>query len=61
LPDVESGVYVNQKRIEQLKAGDVALLKGSGWLGNEDKAIVHRSLVLELNEKRLLLTLDFGH
>jgi hypothetical protein len=61
LPDAASGIYVNQNSIEQLKAGDVALLKGSGWLGNEDKAIVHRSPVLDLNEKRLLLTLDFGH
>lgn len=61
LPDAMSGVYVNQQNIQQLTTGDVALLKGSGWQGNEDSAIVHRSPVLALHEKRLLLTLDFGN
>jgi hypothetical protein len=60
LPDAISGVYLNHNSIQQLKTGDVALLKGSGWLGNEDKAIVHRSPGLDMNEKRLILTLDFG-
>jgi hypothetical protein len=61
LSDAISGVYLNQNSIQQLKTGDVALLKGSGWLGNEDKAIVHRSPQLDMNEKRLILTLDFGN
>lgn len=60
LPDTISGIYLDSNSIQQLTAGDVALLKGSGWLGNEDQAIVHRSPELAFNEKRLLLTLDFG-
>ncbi len=60
LPDTLSGIYSHSSSIEQLSAGDVGLLKGSGWLGNEDKAIVHRSPEIVAGEKRLLLTLDFG-
>lgn len=61
LPDASSGIYSHSNNIEQLSAGDVGLLKGSGWLGNEEHAIVHRSPEIAAGEKRLLLTLDFAN
>ncbi|RZM84674.1 DUF1826 domain-containing protein [Pseudoalteromonas rubra] len=57
--DDESGIYTCQSDIQQLNTGDVALLKGSGWLGNEEGALVHRSPAPAAGETRLLLTLDF--
>ncbi|PRY66700.1 uncharacterized protein DUF1826 [Vreelandella songnenensis] len=44
--------------IQTLQAGDVALIKGSGWEGSENSALVHRSPTLTQGEKRLLLTID---
>lgn len=44
--------------IQQLEVGDLALLKGSGWEGNEHRALVHRSPALTEGQKRLLLTID---
>ncbi|MEZ9630841.1 DUF1826 domain-containing protein [Vibrio breoganii] len=58
-PDHLSGLVSQDSSIQQLKAGDVALLKGSGWEGNENTGLVHRSPEVGVNEKRLLLTLDF--
>ncbi|KJY92459.1 DUF1826 domain-containing protein [Pseudoalteromonas piscicida] len=43
----------------QLACGDVALLKGERWEGNEGRGLVHRSPAVVIGEKRLLLTLDF--
>jgi hypothetical protein len=40
------------------KAGDVLLLKGEAWPGNENNAIVHRSPSVAEEEARLLLTID---
>lgn len=60
LPDAASGIYTHSNNIKQFSAGDVGLLKGSGWAGNEAQAIVHRSPEIATGEKRLLLTLDFG-
>ncbi|TMP38264.1 DUF1826 domain-containing protein [Pseudoalteromonas rubra] len=57
--DHESGIYTSESDIQQLNTGDVALLKGSGWLGNEEGALVHRSPAPAVGETRLLLTLDF--
>jgi len=57
--DEESGLYRNQTDICQLSTGDVALLKGESWLGNEGGGLVHRSPGLSNKKKRLLLTLDF--
>jgi len=57
--DELSGLYQNASSIEQLACGDVALLKGEGWHGNDNAGLVHRSPVLGITEKRLLLTLDF--
>jgi hypothetical protein len=52
-------LYQDQKDIQQLARGDIALLKGEGWEGNENAGLVHRSPALIPNEKRVLLTLDF--
>lgn len=58
--DEESGLYQKAEDIQQLQSGDVALLKGELWQGNEGAGLVHRSPALEANEKRLLMTLDFS-
>ncbi|UJJ32780.1 DUF1826 domain-containing protein [Halopseudomonas maritima] len=44
--------------IRQLAEGDVCLLKGSGWVGNEERGIVHRSPAVAAGLRRLLLTID---
>ena len=58
IADDLSGLFDNDLAIKQMQAGDVGLLKGSGWKGNEGAGLVHRSPGLMLNERRLLLTLD---
>ena len=58
--DSVSGLYNHESDIQQLSSGDVALLKGERWSGNENAGLVHRSPVTSSNETRLLLTLDFG-
>lgn len=45
---------------QRVRSGDVALLKGDAWHGNEHFGLVHRSPQLAAHQKRLLLTLDFG-
>ncbi len=45
--------------IQQLHSGDVALLKGEKWHGNEGFGLIHRSPQLPAGERRLLLTLDW--
>lgn len=45
--------------IEQMNTGDVALLKGTYWEGNEQHGIVHRSPPATEQSLRLLLTIDF--
>lgn len=57
--DLELGLYESEKSIRQLNAGDVALLKGELWEGNEGAGLVHRSPQIENGAYRLLLTLDF--
>jgi len=59
-PDHESGLYQHQRDIRQLNCGDVGLLKGELWEGNENAGLVHRSPALSGGERRLLLTLDFS-
>jgi hypothetical protein len=46
--------------IRRLEAGDVALFKGSGWIGNETRGQVHRSPAGDTGQPRLLLTIDPG-
>ena len=60
LPDAESGIYYDEKSIQRLASQQVALLKGSGWEGNESYGLVHRSPGLNSGQTRLLLTLDFS-
>lgn len=45
--------------IRQLACGDVALLKGEKWRGNEGAGLVHRSPAQADRERRLILTLDW--
>ena len=60
-PDECSGLFKETADIKQLRRGDVALLKGELWQGNENAGLVHRSPQLECNSRRLLLTLDFAN
>lgn len=60
LRDSESGLYASDQSIRTLTQGDVALLKGESWQGNEGAGLVHRSPALEPGQLRLLLTLDFA-
>ena len=50
---------VEHDLVQHLSEGDIALLKGDGWEGNEGLGVIHRSPSLNDNETRLLLTLDF--
>ena len=58
-PDSQSGIYQDESDIQQLSQGDVALLKGEGWVGNEGKGLIHRSPQLSDQTSRLILTIDF--
>lgn len=42
-----------------LACGEVALVKGERWHGNEGRGLVHRSPCLPTGQRRLLLTLDW--
>ncbi|MGB3726047.1 MAG: DUF1826 domain-containing protein [Glaciecola sp.] len=57
-PDHASGLFTHTNQIQHLACGDVALLKGETWEGNEGAGLVHRSPMLNSGEVRLLLTLD---
>ena len=59
LVDQQSGLYKNDEDIQQLNFGDVALLKGERWEGNEGAGLIHRSPSVAENERRLLVTIDF--
>lgn len=48
-----------QADIQQLSSGDVALLKGEKWHGNEGFGLIHRSPQPPVGERRLILTLDW--
>lgn len=45
--------------IEQIASGEVALLKGEKWHGNEGSGLIHRSPQPASGERRLILTLDW--
>ncbi|MDY7026031.1 MAG: DUF1826 domain-containing protein [Pseudomonadota bacterium] len=60
LSDSESGLYLRASDIQTLHAGDVALLKGERWMGNEGAGLVHRSPQITEQQPRLLMTLDFA-
>ena len=52
-PQAEPGQY------QQMLGGEVALLKGEKWQGNEGAGLIHRSPALAAGERRLILTLDW--
>ncbi len=58
--DERSGLIQCVDDIRPLKMGDVALLKGELWQGNEGGGVVHRSPQVSQGHTRLLLTLDFA-
>jgi hypothetical protein len=45
--------------IQQITSGEVALLKGEKWHGNEGFGLIHRSPQPASGERRLILTLDW--
>ncbi|UVM50431.1 DUF1826 domain-containing protein [Pseudomonas sp. B21-015] len=45
--------------IQQIASGEVALLKGEKWHGNEGFGLIHRSPQPAPGERRLILTLDW--
>ena len=51
--------HILNNDVQQLSQGDVALLKGEAWLGNEGKGLIHRSPQLYDQASRLILTIDF--
>ena len=57
--DELSGLFQSETVIEKLQSGQVALLKGERWEGNEGAGLVHRSPDLYKGERRFLLSLDF--
>lgn len=60
LPDGRSGLYRRATDVQRLDEGDVALLKGDAWEGNEGGGLIHRSPDARPGGARLLLTLDFS-
>ena len=58
-PDDKSGLFINQTDIEQLDTGDIALLKGESWDGNDGAGLVHRSPHSKSDYRRLYMTIDF--
>jgi hypothetical protein len=60
LSDADSGLYPSPDAIQVLAPGDVALLKGEAWEGNEGAGLVHRSPAVAPGQQRLLLTIDFA-
>lgn len=42
-----------------MACGEVALMKGERWQGNEGRGLVHRSPALSAGQRRLILTLDW--
>ncbi|RDE23081.1 DUF1826 domain-containing protein [Motiliproteus coralliicola] len=60
LSDDKSGLYSADAEIEQVAEGDIVLLKGDGWIGNEGHGAVHRSPAVSQGDKRIVVTMDFG-
>ena len=48
------GLFQSEAVIENLQSGQVALLKGERWEGNEGAGLVHRSPDLDKDERRFL-------
>lgn len=60
LSDEAPGLLTTPACIQQVNSGDVVLLKGDGWYGNEGLGAVHRSPSLSDGEKRIVVTMDFA-
>ena len=60
LPDHESGLYPLKTSVKQVSEGDIVLLKGDGWFGNDGQGAVHRSPQVLPDHKRVVVTLDFA-
>jgi hypothetical protein len=60
LSDEQSGIISDLECIQQVNQGDVILLKGEGWFGNEGLGAVHRSPAVPSGEKRIVVTMDFA-
>jgi hypothetical protein len=58
LTDDHSGLYRTEQDIQTLETGDVAILKGELWQGNENAGIVHRSPPVSSSQRRVVMTLD---
>ncbi len=58
-PDDQTGLFNSSKDICYLSEGDVSLLKGELWQGNEGAGLIHRSPHLSKGQKRLFVSLDF--
>ena len=50
----------NTEGFQQLSQGDVALLKGENWEGNEGYGLIHRSPPATDKHGRVVLSLDFA-
>lgn len=57
--DEKSGLFVDKTDIKQLDTGDIALLKGESWDGNDGAGLVHRSPHSKSDYRRLYMTIDF--
>lgn len=58
LADEASGLFAAASDVQQLRVGDVALLKGEAWVGNEGHGVIHRSPAVPDGERRLVVTMD---
>ena len=53
-----SGYQITED-IQSANEGDVCLLKGESWQGNEGRGLIHRSPQVKSGQRRLFLSLDF--
>lgn len=60
LGDLEAGLYTGDAVVQRVQEGDVVLLKGEGWHGNEGLGAVHRSPSVATGNKRIVVTMDFA-
>ena len=51
-------IATDNAAVRRLSPGDIGLIKGSGWIGSEERGLVHRSPALESGSKRLLMSID---
>ena len=58
LPDHQSGLYPRHIKPQQVKTGDVLIMKGDTWPGQEGHGVVHRSPACNESTPRLFLSLD---